>query len=164
MSTHLDPKDLQKLEELCVQDEPPFCQAACPLHVDVRTMTSAVAKGDFAKAAKTYQKRIPLPRILARICEQPCRPHCKRGEAGGAINIGLLERACADQAGFATAQASPRPKRPHRVAVVGAGISGLTAAVELARKDYPVTLFEAESVLGGRLKILAARDPPDRGS
>jgi Fe-S oxidoreductase len=123
-------------------------------------MTSAVAKGDFATAAKTYQKRIPLPRILARICEQPCRPHCKRGEAGGAINIGLLERACADQAGFATAQASPRPKRPHRVAVVGAGISGLTAAVELTRKDYPVTLFEAESVLGGRLRSLSPQILP----
>jgi glutamate synthase (NADPH/NADH) small chain len=150
----MDPRELQRLEELCIQDDAPFCEAACPLHVDVRTMLGAVAQGDFAAGAETFRKRVPLPGVLSRICDQPCRAVCKRREAGGAIKMGFLERSCAEYVGFSTVATRLGSQKDLRVAVVGAGLSGLSAAIELARKNYPVILFEAEERLGGRLLTL----------
>jgi glutamate synthase (NADPH) small chain len=154
----VDPREIQKLEELCVQDESPWCQAACPLHVDVRGMLAAVARGDFTAAAALYRKKAPFPAILSRVCDQPCRDVCKRREAGGALTIGLLERSCAEFAGFA-ADPPLRPGTPAngRVAVVGAGLAGLTAALELARRRHTVVLFEATGRVGGKMRDL----PPD---
>lgn len=157
----MDPRDLQQLEELCVQDELPFCQAACPLHVDVRAMMTAMAAGDLAGAARLFQKRATLPNLLARICDQPCLSFCKRGEAGGPINIGLLERFLAEQQGFPVEGLHLRSTKLNRVAIVGSGMSGLTAAIELAKKNYSVTLFEAENVLGGQLRSLSRSLPSE---
>ena len=64
-------------------------------------MAEAIARGDFKAAAAIYAKRVPFPGILSRVCDQPCRAVCKRREAGEAIELGLLERSCADYAGFA---------------------------------------------------------------
>ncbi len=152
----MEPRDIQKLEELCVQDEAPWCQASCPLHVDARGMLNAVARGDFHAAASIYGKKVPFPGILSRVCDQPCRTVCKRREVDDAINIRLVERSCADYAGFTSALTKNGPPKlgPGRVAVVGGGLSGLTTAVELVRKQYQVSLFEESSRLGGRLLLL----------
>jgi glutamate synthase (NADPH) small chain len=156
----MDPRELQDLERLCVQDDAPFCQAACPLHVDVRTMLEALAQGDFERAARTYAKKAPLPALLSRICDQPCGATCKRGEAGGAINIQLLERSCAEMADFTAEPLRHGVKRTERVAVVGGGLSGMTAAAELTRKGYPVTIFECGGSLGARLRELPQETLP----
>ena len=158
----MDPRELQELEELCIQDDAPFCQAACPLHVDVRTMLEALAQGDFEQAARTYAKKVPLPAILSRICDEPCRAICKRGEAGGAISIQLLEKSCAELAGFPVDKGRPAVRRTERVAVIGGGLSGMCAASELARKGYSVTLFERASQLGQRLRGLPEETLPSR--
>jgi len=157
----MDPREIQSLEELCIQDDAPWCQAACPLHVDVRAMLAAVARGDFAAGAAIYRKKVPFPGILARICDQPCRPVCKREEAGGAIEIGLLERSCAEQAGFgADAPRRAGLARSERIAIVGAGLSGMTAALELARRGYAVKVIEATGQAGGALRRLPAEQLP----
>jgi glutamate synthase (NADPH/NADH) small chain len=148
----MDPREVQQLEELCVQDDPPLCQAACPLHVDARGMLLAITRGDFRAAASTYGKKVPLPGILSRICDQPCRADCKREQAGDAINIGLLERSCADYAGFVPEVPRRGLPKQERVAVVGGGLSGLSAALMLAKKGYGVTIFEATGRLGGELR------------
>ncbi len=152
----MDPRDIQKLEELCIQDDAPWCQAACPLHVDVRSMLEAIASGDFEKGARIYSKNVPFPGILSRICDQPCRAVCKRREAGDAIQIGLLEGSLARYGAFAPVAPRHGSPREERIAVVGGGLSGLTAALELAKKHYTVTIFEATASLGGRLRRLPA--------
>ena len=156
----MDPRDLQQLEESCIQDDAPFCEAACPLHVDVRTMLEAVTQGDFTAAARVFRRRVSLPGVLSRICDQPCRCACKRREAGDAIEVGLLERSCAVFAGFSAEAPRLGPSRDQRVAVVGAGLSGLSAAIELAKRNYRVTLFEGSDILGGRLRTIAEERLP----
>ncbi len=88
-------------------------------------------------------KTLPLPAILGRICDAPCQSRCKRREAGGAIEIGALERFCVSQPP-PRRFLPPLPSRDHAIAVVGTGLSGLTAAWDLLRKGYEVHLFEAE--------------------
>ncbi len=145
----MDQEQLRKLEAQCVQEHAPPCTAACPLHVDVRGVLAALARSDFDAALQLLAKRLPFPAIIGRVCEQPCRPVCHRGDLGGALTIAALERACAD---FGTRKIPPRiPQRGKRVAVIGGGLSGITAAFDLTRKGYGVTLFEATNRVGGSL-------------
>ena len=142
--------ELRELEDKCIQERAPECTAACPLHVDVRAVTVEIRRDDFSAAFKALRKALPFPGIIGRICDHPCQTVCKRREAGDAIEIAALERACADYGG---PPEKPRilPKRRNRVAVVGGGLSGLTAAFDLARKGYSVIVHEAEAQLGGHV-------------
>lgn len=149
----MDPREIQRIEELCIQDEAPWCQTACPLHVDVRGMLRALARGDFQAAAAIYCKRVPFPGILSRICDEPCREVCKRREAGDALHVELLERSLAHHAGLAPEASRHGVMRQERIAVVGGGLSGLSAAFELAKKHYAVTIFEAAGRPGGKLRL-----------
>jgi glutamate synthase (NADPH/NADH) small chain len=147
----LDQKVLRELEEKCIQEHAPTCAAACPAHVDVRGMAAEVAKGDFPAALKVFQKAVPFPGIVGRICDQPCRDACKRSEAGEAISIAALERACVELGAAPAEKVAVLPSRGKRVAVVGGGLSGLAAAFDLARKGGAVVIFEAGERLGGSL-------------
>ncbi len=144
-------EDLRDLADACIQDEPAACTAACPLHVDVRAVLAAAARGEWAAAQAELRKALPFPGIIGRICTAPCVPACKRAEAGAAIRIAAVERACAD---FGPAPAAPQalPARGRRVAVVGGGLSGLTAAFDLSRRGYTTVVFEAAQHLGGSLR------------
>ncbi len=151
----LDQKLLRRVEALCTQEQPPACVAACPLHVDARGMSKAIAAGDWAAAYAMYAKAVPFPEIVSRCCDAPCERVCKRTEIGGAIRIRDLERA-------ATAHAKqPRrpplflPKRSESVAIVGGGLRGVTAAFDLAKKGIRVTVWEATERLGGSLWEIA---------
>jgi glutamate synthase (NADPH) small chain len=145
----MDQHELRRLEDLCIQEWAPWCTAMCPVHVDVRAMTAAVTHGDFQAAAKFFVKSVPFPRIISRVCDHPCESACKRREAGEAIAIRALERAVVANAASLSAGKLRVPQKESRVAVVGAGLSGLTAALELDRKGYRVVLFEATDKLGG---------------
>ncbi len=147
----MDQKELRDLEAQCIQECAPPCTAACPLHADVRAVSAEISKGDFAAGLKILKKSLPFPGIIGRICDQPCRVVCKRSEAGEAIAIADLERACADLGETTTEKIAPPTQRKQRVAIVGSGLSGLTAAFDLAKKRYSVVLFEAQNRLGGSL-------------
>lgn len=142
---------LRQAEEHCIQEHPPACTAACPVHVDVRAMAAQIGRGEFTAALNTLRKAVPFPGIISRVCGQPCRAVCKRGEKGDPIAISALERACADLGIATTEPAIPVRPGAARIAVVGGGLSGATAALYLARKGYPVQLFEAADRLGGSL-------------
>ena len=153
----MDREQVKRWEAQCIEEQAPACTAACPLHVDARALAVAVAAGDFQKGLSLLAVSVPLPRILAHICDQPCRAACRRAEAGDPIQVGLLERVCAV---FGGAVPAPRkqPASSKRIAVVGGGLSGVAAAIRLAVRGYPVSLFEVRSLLLERWRSL----PEDR--
>ncbi len=138
----MDQTELRQWEQRCIQEEPPECTAACPIHVDVRTLIGHLREGRWNLGWQTLTRVMPLAGILGRICDAPCQRRCKRAQAGGAIAIGALERACVNLAdgGY---RLMPLPAKSKKIAVLGSGLSSLTAAWDLSRKGYPVTLFEA---------------------
>jgi NADPH-dependent glutamate synthase beta subunit-like oxidoreductase len=138
----------------CTQEQPPACTATCPVHVDARAMVECVRKGDLSGGLTLFANTIPFPRIISRTCDRPCESACKRLEAGEGIRINALERACVDLADTRPSLPRSLPRKEKRVAVVGAGLSGLTAAVDLAKKGYQVVVFEASARPGGRAGAL----------
>jgi Fe-S oxidoreductase len=135
----MEQADLRKLEAQCVQEEPPFCTAACPLHVNARAFCSLMGQGDWDKAWAVLARTLPLPGVLSRLCHGPCMEACVRSAKGGAINIPALERFCAEQGGRA-ARTIPMPAKGKRVCVLGGGLAGLSAAWDLVRKGIRVVL------------------------
>ena len=83
-------------ENLCIQEQPPACTAACPVHVNVRGMIAALAKQDFAEGYAQYVRTIPFPGIISRICDAPCEKQCKRGEVGDAVERALYAQRVSD--------------------------------------------------------------------
>ncbi len=146
----MEQQELRELESRCIQEEPPWCTAACPLHVDARAFAGHVANERWADAWKVLRKHMPLPGILGRICDAPCEARCKRKEAGEAVRIGALERTCV-QTEPPALRVLPMPANGKRIAVAGGGLSSLTAAWDLARKGYAVTVFQAQEHPGAGL-------------
>lgn len=146
----MDQAKLHEFEARCIQEEPAACVAACPLHVDARSFVIAVAAGAWTEAWKVLRKIMPLPAVLGRICDHPCEAACRRAERGDAIRIGALERVCVSTPA-PEQRLLPLPRKAVQVAVLGSGLSGLTAAFDLARKGYPVTVFDEDERLGGPL-------------
>ena len=148
----MDRDRLQQLEEQCIQNQPPACEAACPVHVAAKTMMAAAARGVWDEARREFTRAVPFPHVIARCCDAPCQTVCVRGEAGGSIRIRDLERAALAYGADAARGTTMRRQKPGSIAVVGAGMCGLSAAYELARKGYSVTVFEAEDTAGGRAR------------
>jgi NADPH-dependent glutamate synthase beta subunit-like oxidoreductase len=147
----MEKDELVTLENRCIQEQPPNCAASCPIHVDVRAMMGEAARGDFTEAARILKKTVPFPGIISRVCDQPCRTLCKRKEAGEPLNVAAIERSCLEYAAELPEKVTVLPRKKTRVAVVGGGLSGLTAAFDLAKKGYGVVVFEKGSRLGGSL-------------
>jgi len=151
----MDREWVRQQEALCIEEQPPACTSACPAHVDAREIAERARRGDFQGGAAILARYVPFPRIIAHVCDRPCEGSCRRVPIDAPVQIHALERACIDNA-----TSFPAPRRPtalrFRVAVLGAGLSGLTAAVELARKGYRVVIFETAARPGGRLLELPA--------
>lgn len=146
--------DLDKLLELgnkCIHDEPPACAASCPVHMDVIAFASEIEKGDFEKAYRLMESKLPFTRLIGRICDHPCENVCSRKDAGGSIRIGELEKAVIVLGYRPPKKAIPMLKKKGNAAVIGGGLSGLVAAVELDKKGYQVTIYEKSNRLGGRI-------------
>ena len=146
----MDKSELQEWEYKCIQEEPPQCTAGCPIHVDARLFVKQVGLREWDNAFRTLSKTMPFPKIVGRICDHPCEPVCKRGEADEPIAIGALERACIDNT-KEKVKGVMLARKKLRVAVIGSGLSSLTAAWDLLRKGYLVTIFEPGGRLGGTL-------------
>ena len=146
----MDQDKLREWEQKCIQEEPPECTASCPIHVDARLFVKEMGRGDHEAAYKVLAKTMPFPGILGRICDYPCELRCKRGKVEAPIAIGLLERRCVENA-TTRQKIQILSKRSQRVAVVGAGLAGLTAAWDLLKKGFAVTVIDQGDRLGGTL-------------
>ncbi len=130
----------------------PPCQAACPVHTDVRGYVSSIARGDFETAIRIIRQVNPFPSVCGRICTRACESACRRAHVDEPIAIANLKRFASDETkGLKYFHRPLVPYYTEKIAVVGGGPSGLTAAHDLALLGYSVTVFEAQSELGGML-------------
>lgn len=140
------------------------CKANCPAHIDIPQYIRAIKEGDFDKATAIIREKVPFPEVLGSVCTHVCESNCKRNELGEPISICKLKRAAATQdSGVWKEKVHKEPATGKKVAVIGAGPSGLTAAYYLAKKGHAVTVFEKNEKAGGQCRygIPSYRLPDD---
>jgi len=141
----------------CIQCPKRSCVEGCPVDIDIPGFIKAIRDDNMPEAVRILKSKNSLPGICGRVCPQEtqCEVRCALDKKGAPIAIGRLERYVADweRANMGSATSSLAPPRPtgKKVAVVGSGPAGLTAAADLAKLGYSVTLFEALHVAGGVL-------------
>lgn len=141
------------------------CQDACPVHTNACGYVTAIAEGRYQEAYKIARATNPFASICGRVCGAPCEVNCRRGDLDSPITIRALKRFVNEQfgpesgdfthyhAGANERMLSPNRGDYERIAVIGAGVSGLTVAHDLTRLGYKVTVFEANSDPGGMLMV-----------
>ena len=139
----------------CIQCKNPSCITGCPVDIDIPAFIAKIKEGDFAGAIAKLKEKNALPAICGRVCPQEvqCEKVCILGKKGEPVAVGRLERFAADweRAQGEVSIPEKAPSTGKRVAVVGAGPSGLTVAGDLILKGHDVTVFEAFQVPGGVL-------------
>ena len=128
------------------------CEHSCPAGVDVPAYVSLMAEGRFDEAYETICEANPFPSVCGRVCTAYCEAQCRRGQVDDPVAIRALKRVAADNYSRKW-RPEMEAKRGRKVAVVGSGPAGLTAACDLTRKGYDVTVFEKQSVPGGMLAL-----------
>jgi len=139
------------------------CQQACPVHTNACGYVTAIAEGRYEEAYRIARATNPFASICGRVCGAPCEVNCRRGDIDEPVAIRALKRFVTDQYGPESGDGRlhregcdqrmlpPNRGRYERVAVVGAGVSGLTVAHDLSQIGYQVTVFEANAEPGGML-------------
>ncbi len=129
------------------------CQAACPVGTNAGLYVSLIAEGRYDEALQVAAEPNPFPAICGRVCTAPCEDVCRRGEFDLPIAIRDLKRFATDHGTSKRKVTPPKQRYAERVAIVGAGPTGLSAAYYLARRGYQVTVFDAMPVAGGMMAI-----------
>jgi NADPH-dependent glutamate synthase beta subunit-like oxidoreductase len=134
------------------------CMMACPAHTNAGRYVGLIAEGRFEEAYRFARDPNPLASICGRVCAHPCESACRRGEIDSPIQIRALKRFLTERYGpesrnFKPTSAQQQPSLGLKVAVIGAGPVGLSAAHDLALMGYSVTIFEAAAVPGGMLYL-----------
>jgi glutamate synthase (NADPH/NADH) small chain len=140
--------------ERCLRCQEPVCVDGCPVQIPIPDFIHAVVTGDMAGAARILRAANPLPAICGRVCpqESQCEAECSMTKNFDPVAIGHLERYVADWERTQPPAAEAKLTRAQKIAVIGAGPSGLVCAGELARLGYPVTIYEALHAPGGVLR------------
>ncbi len=130
------------------------CQATCPAQIDIPSYIKAIAEGRYEDAVTVIKEHNPFPLVCGRVCPHPCEEQCRRGLDNEPVNINHLKRFAADYEMHSGERIQPfcLPKNERKVAIVGGGPAGLSAAYYLARLGYAPTVFESQPHLGGMLR------------
>ncbi len=129
------------------------CRLACPAGINVQGYVQLVGMGKYEEALRLIMEELPLPGVLGRICPHPCEGVCRRADKDAAVAIRDLKRLAADRHDPRTVAVDCLPPREERVAIIGSGPAGLSAAYHLARKGIRSTVFEALPEAGGMLRV-----------
>lgn len=133
------------------------CQHTCPAGINIPRYIDNIAEGEYKEAIETIRERNPFAAVCGRICHHPCENRCRRGELDDPVSIRSLKRFAADwyvEHGSEMGSIEPYPvTKKEKIAVVGAGPTGLACAYFLAQVGYPVNVFEALPIGGGMLSV-----------
>jgi NADPH-dependent glutamate synthase beta subunit-like oxidoreductase len=129
------------------------CRGSCPAGTDIPKVLSLLAKGEVVGAYAVIRENNPLPAVCGRVCYHPCETRCGRAAVDEEVAVQSLERFISESCLDLPPEPPPSNSRSETVAVVGSGPAGLTCAHYLARQGFPVRIYEAESFLGGMLRI-----------
>jgi glutamate synthase (NADPH) small chain len=148
--------ELAQLEaSRCLQCKKPKCVEGCPVEIDIPAFIKLISEGDYSGAARKLKERNSLPAVCGRVCpqEDQCEKTCILGKKGEPVAIGRLERFAADYERKSGKVSVPAVAKSNgkKVAIAGAGPSGLTIAGDLVKLGYDVTIFEALHKSGGVL-------------
>ena len=146
--------NMKEIAEHCMGEETASCVATCPMHTNVKEYVRLIREGKGEEAIKVIRDQLFLPGTLGRICAHPCEGKCKWNEGKSPMAIASLKRYAADH--FDREEDwnfSCKDENGKKVAVIGAGPSGLQAALELRKEGCQVTVFEKMPVRGGMLRI-----------
>lgn len=162
MEIHTDSEAIRKARkmalELLISDHYADCVApctvACPDHVDIQTYVSLIANGQYHEAVKVIKETLPLPLSIGRVCPAFCEKECRRQIVEEPIAIRQLKRFAADEDLGDVWNYVPEklPAKGKKVAIIGAGPSGLTCGYYLSNQGYEVKVFEAAPAAGGWLR------------
>ena len=131
----------------------PPCQAACPLHMEIREYIDLIAQGKVMEALHVIRDGNPFPSICAYVCTHPCEENCRRVQVDNPLAIRALKRFAVEFGGDRMIDLEAETKYDDKVAIVGSGPAGLGCAYYLRKLGYPVTIFEAYLELGGMLRV-----------
>ena len=149
------PDDAVEEASRCLQCKKPACREGCPVEIDIPAFIQLITKHDFIGAARKIREKNSLPAVCGRVCPQEiqCEALCILGKKAEPVAIGNLERFAADYDRVHGRFEMPEMAEPNgrKVAIIGSGPAGLTAAGDLRKKGYEVTVFEALHELGGVL-------------
>ena len=135
---------------LAAINQPVPCMALCPAHVDIPGYIALVHEGRYADAVRLIRKDNPFPVACALVCEHPCEARCRRNMIDSSVNIRGMKLAAVDNAGAVPVPES-EPSTGKKVAIIGGGPSGLSAAYYLQLMGHQTTVFEMHKHLGGML-------------
>ena len=129
------------------------CRANCPLGINVQGYIALIGKGKVDRARALINEVAPMSGVLGRLCTHPCETQCSRGKVDSPVFIQSLHRFAADNAtgGISYSRKAPAGSRKEKIAIIGSGPAGLSAAWELARRGYTPTILESHAVVGGML-------------
>ncbi|MBU0969437.1 MAG: FAD-dependent oxidoreductase, partial [Proteobacteria bacterium] len=129
------------------------CKATCPAHVSIQGFIALMHQGKFKEALRLFKQEHPFPDACGRVCHHPCEAICTRGDADQPLAIQALHRFLATLDAEDPYIPEIKEKREEKIAIVGSGPAGLTAAYFLAQKGYQVTIFEKLPVKGGMMAV-----------
>ncbi|WP_435549805.1 NAD(P)-binding protein, partial [Desulfobacterium sp. N47] len=129
------------------------CRLACPAGLNVQGYVQMVGQGKYKEALQIIMEDLPLPGVLGRICPHGCEDACRRCDVDNPVAIRSLKRLAADKFDPRQIEIKTLPKRDEKVAIIGSGPAGLSAAYHLARKGVLSTVFEALPKAGGMLRV-----------
>ncbi len=150
-------EDVDRSHSIVAEIQPrgtPPCRWECPINEDAQGYLNLIAEGKYDHALHLIKQNHPFPGVLGRCCHHPCEGVCTRGDVDDAISIAAMKRFAADRGGRYLPETPQAPEpEDERVAVVGAGPGGLTAAYRLALMGYGSTVYERLPVPGGMLSV-----------